>query len=131
GVRPVGSALQLGVELATDHERVILHFGNLNETAVGRRAREHQATIAQRLAKVVVELVAMAVPFEHNRLVIGVTGPGAWSQLAWIDAEALRRTLVFNIALLRQEINHGVAREEVEFGRIRLSRIKDMARELD
>src|SRR4051812_37979868 len=45
--RPVGPALELGVRLGTDPERMADQFDELDETAIGRRARAPQAVLLE------------------------------------------------------------------------------------
>ena len=78
-VRAIGSAPQLGMELAAQHERVICQLGDLHQSSVGRRARKHQPSTAERLSKVVVELIPMPMAFKYDWLVVCRAGQRAGS----------------------------------------------------
>ena len=69
-VRPVGAALELGMELRPDHERVFAQLGDLHQPTVGRKAGKHQPIPDQHLAVGVVELEAMAMPLVGVRRAI-------------------------------------------------------------
>jgi len=67
-MRPVGSGLELGVVLGAEIERVVGHLRDLHEPAVGGEACEPHAVALEELAVCVVELEAMTMPLEHDRL---------------------------------------------------------------
>src|SRR5213593_4392001 len=73
----------------------------------------------------------MTMALEHDRLSVGASGDRPRFEHAWIASEAHRPTLVADIALLRQEVDHRVRCEGVELGRVRVVRAERGARELD
>src|SRR5216684_9148948 len=70
GVRAVGPALQFGMELAADHERVVGQLGDLYQAAIGGGAGEDHPRVAECLSERVIELVAMPMALEDDRFVI-------------------------------------------------------------
>src|SRR6266850_1028283 len=119
------------MELRTEIERVVRHLHDLDQASVRREAGELHSALRQQLAVRVVELVAMAVPLEHDRLSVRATRERAGLEHAGIASEAHRAALVGDVALLRQQIDHGMRRERVELGRVRILGPEGRARELD
>src|SRR3954466_14040658 len=74
-MRAVGPRLELGMELGADHPGVIRHLGDLHQPPVGRKAAENQPLRRQPLPIVIVELEAMAVALENDRLAVGRVRP--------------------------------------------------------
>ena len=74
-----GPALELGVRLRRDEERVHRRrqLDELDEQAVGRGARAHHAVLLEHLAVAVVELVAVAVPLVHDLFAVDRRGPAS------------------------------------------------------
>src|SRR5690606_9367750 len=71
-VGPRRAALELRVELATDHERVTFNFGDLDEATARRDAAEQQARLLKLGAEGVVDLEAMAVPLVDLAHLVGL-----------------------------------------------------------
>ena len=59
----VWSAFELGVELAPDHEWVVLHLDDLHQFPVRRCSRNDESICLQFFAEIIIELVAMTMPF--------------------------------------------------------------------
>ena len=92
GVRLVGAALELGVELHTDE---VVVFGNLygfDNAAVRRGAADAEPCIGQCCAELVVELVAVAVPLGNLGRAVG-TRTCCVSRLAILQGYAPRRSV--------------------------------------
>jgi hypothetical protein len=90
-------------------------FSDFHQSPLGRSPREHQPGTGEGLTKRVVELIPVTVPLEYDRLVVGVPSARVRSKLAGIDPEAHRRPLVFDVTLLREQVDHRVAAKEIEF----------------
>ena len=73
----------------------------------------------------------MPVALEHDRLSVGACGERAGLEDARIAPQAHRPSLVGDVALLGEQIDHGMRRERVEFGGVRVLRAERRARELD
>ena len=72
-VGPVGTALELGVGLRADPERVLGQLDELDQPAVRGQCREqHEAAVLEAAAVGGVELVAVAVALGHDRLAVGL-----------------------------------------------------------
>src|SRR5207247_3444291 len=95
-----------------------------------REPRNCKAVVRKELAILVIELEAMTMPLEHDRLSVraGRDRPGL--EDARVAPEPHRAALVADVALLRQEVDHRVWREGVELGRVRVVRAEGGAREL-
>ena len=76
----------------------------------GERPLETSPAAAEPVAVLVVELVAVAVPLEDDRLAVGAAAArGARHELARIDAQPHRAALVRDVLLLGQQVDHRVA----------------------
>src|SRR5437879_5294669 len=73
----------------------------------------------------------MTMPLEHDRLSVRASGDRPGLEHAGIASETHRPALVADIALLRQEVDHRVRCECIEFRRVRVVRAEGRARELD
>ena len=71
-VRAVGTALELGVRLRADEERVVGQLDELHQPVVGRQARAHQPGLFELGAVLVVHLVAVAVPLVDDLFAVGL-----------------------------------------------------------
>ena len=81
-MRPVRSGRELRMELGAYHERMVTHLADLNQLAIRGQPRGHKASLAQRIAVLVVELKAVAVPLEDLWHPIGGGSPGPRHQVA-------------------------------------------------
>ena len=130
-MRPLGPALELGMELAGHEPRVVLQLDDLDEPPVGRLAGQEHAGRLERLAVAVVHLEAMAMALVDDLLAVDRRRLGAGGQLGRVEAEAHRAALVLHVALVRHEVDDRVLGEHVELGRVRVRRADDLAGELD
>ena len=89
-------------------------LGYLDEPSVGRETREAHPVALQQLAIGVVELETVPVALEHDRLTVCAARERSCLEDAGIAPEAHRAAFVGDVALLREEIDHGVRRERVE-----------------
>ena len=67
----------------------------------------------------------------HNLSAIDGCGAAPRGELGGVEAEALCAPLLFNAALVRGEVDHGVLGEHVEFGRVRITGAEGLARDVD
>ena len=75
--RPVGPALELGMGLRADPERVAVELDELHQPVVGRRARQPEARCLEPGPVARVELVAVAVALGHDVAPVGLGHPRA------------------------------------------------------
>src|SRR6185295_12643479 len=127
-VRRLRARFELRVELAADEIGVLRQLDHLHQAAVGRRARDEHAVAGQRLAVVVVDLVAMAVPLADLGGAVRGGGLRTRGEHARIRAEAHRRALLGHAPLFWHQIDHRVRRLRVELGRIGAAKPGDVAR---
>ena len=73
----------------------------------------------------------MPVALIDDRLRIRLGRQGAGLELAGIETEPHRAPLVGDVALLRQQVDHGVAGEGVELGAVGIGLAQQVAAELD
>src|SRR6266542_7120157 len=119
------------MERGSEVERMVRDLHDLDEAPVGREPGELHPLRSEQLAVRIVEVIAMPVPLEHDRLSVGATRERAGLQHAGVAAEAHRAALVGDVALLRKQIDNGVGCERVELGRVRAIGPERGARELD
>src|SRR5262245_56229383 len=67
GVRSLGPRLELGVELTTHEVGMPAQLDHLHQLLIGRYTGDDQTMRGQRVAEVVVDLVAMAMAFRYLR----------------------------------------------------------------
>src|SRR2546423_8386630 len=128
---PVGSRLEFWVVLGAEIERVVGHLRDLHEAPIRRQTRESHAVALQQVAIGVVELEAMTMALEHDRLSVRASGDRPWFEDARVTPQAHRPAFVSDVPLFRQEVDHRMRSEGVEFGRVRVVRPEGGARELD
>ena len=104
--RAVGAALELGVRLRAHPERMAGQLDELDQAAVGRGPRAHEARPLELAPVAGVELVAVAVPLGHDGLLVGVRHLRPVDQLGDVGAEAHRAALVGHVALAVHEVDH-------------------------
>src|SRR4029077_11842944 len=86
-----GLGLQLRMELAAEEPGVVrVELDDLDELAVGRHAREGQASVFQRRQVLLVDLVTVTVAFGDRALTVGAGRDGAGGELARVLAQAHR-----------------------------------------
>src|SRR5664280_667995 len=130
-VRPLGAALELRVELTGDEPGVILQFDDFDEAPGRRLAGQHHTGSLEERTVSVVDLEAMAVPLVNELRAIDHGGLRAGGQPGWIQAQAHRAALVLHRPLVRHEVDDRVLRKHVEFGRVGVFSLEDVAGELD
>src|SRR5438105_15622642 len=117
-MRTIWARLELGVVLRAQIERVLGQLRDLDEPSVGGETREAHPVALQELAIRVVELEAVPVALEHDRLAVRAARQRSCLEDAGIAPDAHRAAFVGDVALLREEIDHGVRRERVELRRV-------------
>ena len=100
-VRAVGAALELGVGLGADEERVTRQLDELDQAVVGRGARADQPRLLEPAAVLVVHLVAVPVALVDDFLAVRGLHDRARQQLRRVRAEAHGAALVDDVALRR------------------------------
>src|SRR5713226_866651 len=81
-VRAIRATLKFGMELRADKPGMICQFNDLDQAIIGRAAADDHAMRLHAPAKLIVELVAMAVALEDNGFAIGPVGLCAGRQAA-------------------------------------------------
>ena len=115
------------VELAGDEEWMLRQFDDLDELAVWRKAREYHAVVGKDLAEIVVEFVAMAVAFANFFAAVEFAGEGPFDESAWILAETLGATHVFDVFLVEHEVDDVVWGLLVKLGGVGIFPADDVA----
>ena len=130
---PVGPALELGVGLGGDEERVHRpgQLDELDEAVVGRGARAAQPALLQPAAVAGVELVAVAVALVDDLGVVGLPHDGVGPQHRRVGAEPHRAALVDDLALVVHQVDDGVRGGVVELRRVGAGQADDVAGVLD
>ena len=131
GVRPVGAALELGMELHADEEALAGDFHGLHQPPVGGEAGEGEAGGLQRVAVGVVELIAVAVALADLQRIVAMGDGRAPFQPAGITAQPQRAALVDLVVLIGHEMNDLMRAVLVELVGICLGEARDVARVLD
>ena len=116
GMRLVGFAVEFGMELARDEERMFCQFDDLDEFAVGRKAAEAEAGFFKFLAVGIIEFVAMAMAFVDDESAIETGGFGADDKLAGLSAQAHGAAFFSDAGLLVEHRDDRVRRVGIEFG---------------
>ena len=130
-VRAVGTALELRMVLHADVERQRCQLHRFHKAAVRRQAAECQPRFRQRLAVVVVELVAVAVALGDLRCAIAARHSGTRRDRAGIAAETERAAFVNLVALPRHEVDDLAAAQLVKLAGVGVGESRDVPRELD
>ena len=109
------------------HEpRVVGQLDHLDQAAVGR-GPEDQPGVLQPAPEAVVDLVAVAVPLEHQPVAVGPLSPRPLDQAARVEPEAHGAALVGDAALVGQQVDHrvrGVGLELAELAPSRPARLR-------
>ena len=142
GVGLADAAPVLGVELNPDEPRVrqlrrpvtvrLRQLDDFDEVTVRVHAREHEACLAEPVAEVVVDLVAVAVALlDGGRPGVDLLRQRALAEGARVGAQAHGAALVGDRLLLGHHRDDRRRVVGVELGRVRLGQPGDVARELD
>ena len=100
-VGSVGTGTELRMELGADHPGVIPQLADLHQGAVGQGAAGDEARLLQPGPKLVVQLVAVAVPLDDFLATVSGVGLGARHQSATVTAQPHGAALVLYAPLLR------------------------------
>ena len=103
-VGTVGTALELGVELARDEPRVIGQLDDLHQLAVRGLARAHQTCIFEAGTEARVDLVTVAVAFVDQLAAVGRGSFRSRRQPAGVGTEAHRAPETVEV-LARQDVD--------------------------
>ena len=101
----IWTALEFWVELHTDEERLIAQLNGLDYAAVRGASAQAQSVLAEHLAVVVIELVAVTVALGDILLTVAALHGAALEDVAGIRAETQASALVYIIMLIGQKIN--------------------------
>ena len=104
-MRLVRAALEFWVELHTDEERLVAQLDGLDYAAVRGASAQAQSVLAEHLAVVVIELVAVTVALGDILLTVAALHGAALEDVAGIRAETQASALVYIIMLIGQKIN--------------------------
>ena len=130
-VRPVGPALELGMELAGHEPGMVAQLDDLDEPAVGRLAGQDHPGRLEGLAVAVVDLEPVAVALVDELLAVDRGCLRAGRQAGRVEPEPHRPALVLELALVGHEVDDLVLGELVELGRVSVRRPEDVAGQLD
>src|SRR5947199_5910700 len=116
-MRAVRPRFELWMEVRAEEERMVGELDDFDQSAVRREPREAHAMLREQLAVRVVELVAMTVAFEHDRLRVRARSERRVLEHARVAADAHRPGLVGDGTPLRQDGDQRVARARAEIRR--------------
>src|SRR6059058_1763660 len=108
-MRTVWPGAEFRVELRCDEPGVVAQLDDLDQPVVGRGPTKDHARFPHRLSVGVVELETMPVELIDDRLRIRLGRQGAGLELAGKETEPHLAPLLCDVALLRQQVYHGVA----------------------
>ena len=123
-MRPIRPALELGMELAGHEPRVVAQLDDLDQATVGRLAGQQHAAPLERVAVLVVDLEAVAMPLVDDLVAVAAAAFEPGVSLRRVEAEAHRAALVLHVALVGHEVDHRVLGEHVELGRVGVRRCR-------
>src|SRR5436190_5178142 len=112
-MRSIRTALELGMCLGADPERMTLELDELDESAVRRDAAAAQPRRFHPRLEVGVQLVAMAVTLGDGRLAVRRMHLRPRLEDREARAEALGAALVRDIALIVHQVDHRVWRRRI------------------
>ena len=129
--RPRRPGLELRMELARHEPRVIGQLDDLDEPPALERARDDEPRPDELVAEVVVDLVAVPVALEHDRLApVRLARARPVRELDRLGAEAHRAAEILDLLLLGQEVDHRERRLGIHLRRVGAVEADDVAREL-
>ncbi len=126
-----GTALELGVELATHVPRVAAQLQDLHQLAIRGDTTDAQPVPLQSLPILVVELEAVAVALVDHGLTVFRRRSRAGHELTGVRAEPHSAAHIRKVALTRHQVNHRVRGIRVNLGRVCACESADVAGELD
>ena len=130
-MRPVGTALELGMELYADEEALAGKLHGLHQPSVGREAGQGKTRGLQDIPVGVVELVAVTVALaDLGRAVAGGDG-GSGLKHTGVLPQPQRAALVDVVILVRHKVNHLVRAVFIEFMGIGIFKASDVPGVLD
>lgn len=127
GVGSGGAGFVLGVKLAGHEEGVAGKLDGFHPAAVFGKAGKGEAPFGQLFPVVVVDLVAVPVPFVDDLLAVYFMEPGAGFQFDGVKAQAQGAPIASILPFFREEVDNGVGGVGVEFGAVGLAEAADMA----
>src|SRR5690349_12895570 len=101
-----GAALELWMELRCDKPRMVGKFDHFDETIIGGSPAYNEPMRLHTFAELVIELIAMAMALENNRLAVGLIGFCAGCEAANPITQAHRTTFIRDIALSQHQIDY-------------------------
>src|SRR5438067_4859237 len=123
--------LELRMELHGEIPRVLRQFGDLDELAVRRAARDAHAVLRQRALVQAVELVAVTVPLGDRVRPVDALRQRSWRELAGVAAQAHGAAEIVDAEQIAQLVDHFRGALGIDFGRIGVVQTRDVARVLD
>jgi hypothetical protein len=127
----LGPALELRMGLGAHPERMALELDELDQAAVGRGTRAHEAAVVEAALEPGVELVAVAVPLRDHDLAVGPRHLGSGHELGDVGPEPHGPALVGDAPLGLHEVDHRVRRLRVELARVGAGHAEHVAGVLD
>src|SRR5579883_590402 len=122
---------ELGMELATEEERMVGQLHNLDVGPIWCRAADAQAAGDQRALVLAIELVAMAMALADFALTVGLMRQRTWLQLARPGAETHRAAQLLHAAQLAQLVDHPMRRRRIKLAGIGVRQAANIAREFN
>ena len=108
GMGLVGAALEFGMVLHADIERMVVPLDNLNEPSVRRETGEDKSRGGERFAVFVVEFIAVAVALGDVLRAVAFFQKRSGHNVARIRAETERAALGDLVALAGHEVDNAV-----------------------
>src|SRR6516162_5973176 len=123
--------LELGMELASEKERMLGNLDNFNVGSIGRSARNAQASRRQRAFILAIKLIAMAMALADLGLSVGPVSERTALEAAGPGAESHGSAQLFDPAQFAQFVNDAMRRRWIELAGVRLLQSTDIARKLN
>src|SRR6266481_1189079 len=114
-MRLMGLAVEFGMELARDKERVFWQFDDFDQFAIGSVAAEGETGFFELFPISIVEFVTVAVAFVHNESAIETSGFSADDKLAGLCAETHGAAFFRDAGLLVEHCDNRMGRVGIEF----------------
>src|SRR5579883_2339822 len=109
-------AMEFGMKLAGDEERVIGKFNDLDQLSVRRKSTKNKTCVGESLAVSVIELVTVPVPFLNDESSVQAGGPGSDDELTRLGSKAHGSAFPGHLGLLIQHRDNRVGCVGIKLG---------------
>ena len=130
-MRTVRAALELGMELNADEERMIAQLHRLHDSIVRRGSGEYESDAGEPVAIIVAELITVTVTFMNQRLPIAPVEKRIFVYLTGITTQAHRSAHLNARILIRHKIDHLMGAVLVKLTGICTEKACDIPRKFD